>query len=79
MTKNIDEKRWPARSLLAIIQKWKDMGLNPKDVKNNYHSGTDFANNKATQLYQNYQNRLITLNAADFGDLLLHVITIFKK
>ncbi|HIG08536.1 MAG TPA: hypothetical protein EYQ51_02070 [Alphaproteobacteria bacterium] len=76
---NIDEKRWPARSLLSIIQRWKDMGLNPIDVNNAYHSGADFANNQAVKLYQNYQNRLITLNAVDFGDLLLHVITIFKN
>ena len=76
---NIDEKRWPARSLLSIIQRWKDMGLNPIDVKNAFHSGTDFANNQAIKLYKLYQNRLITLNAADFGDLLLHVITIFQR
>ena len=76
---NIDEKRWPARSLLSIIQRWKDMGLNPIDVKDAFHSGTDFANNQAIKLYKLYQNRLLTLNAADFGDLLLHVITIFKK
>ena len=76
---NIDEKRWPARSLLSIIQRWKDMGLNPVDVKDAFHSGTDFANNQAIKLYKLYQNRLITLNAADFGDLLLHVITIFHK
>ena len=76
---NIDEKRWPARSLLSIIQRWKDMGLNPIDVKNAFHSGTDFANNQAIKLYKLYQSRLITLNAADFGDLLLHVITIFQR
>ena len=76
---NIDEKRWPARSLLSIVQRWKDMGLNPINVKNSFHSGTDFANNQAIQLYELYQNRLITLNAVDFGDLLLHVITIFQE
>ena len=76
---NIDEKRWPARSLLSIIQRWKDMGLNPIDVKDAFHSGTEFANNQAIKLYKLYQNRLITLNAADFGDLLLHVITIFQR
>ena len=76
---NIDEKRWPARSILSIIQRWKDMGLNPIDVKDAFHSGTDFANNQAIKLYKLYQNRLLTLNAADFGDLLLHVITIFDK
>tara|TARA_B100000686_G_scaffold353260_1_gene458167 strand:+ start:4445 stop:6625 length:2181 start_codon:yes stop_codon:yes gene_type:complete len=76
---NIDDKRWPARSLLAIIQRWKDMGLNPKDIKNPFHLGTDFANNQSIRLYKIYQQRLITLNAVDFGDLLLHVITIFKE
>ena len=49
---NIDEKRWPARSLLSIIQRWKDMGLNPIDVKDAFNSGTDFANNQAIKLYK---------------------------
>ena len=49
---NIDEKRWPARSMLSIIQRWKDMGLNPIDVKDAFHSGTDFANNQAIKLYK---------------------------
>ena len=52
---NIDEKRWPARSMLSIIQRWKDMGLNPIDVKDAFHSGTDFANNQAIKLYKLYQ------------------------
>ena len=51
---NVDEKRWPARSLLSIIQRWKDMGLNPEDVKDAFHSGTDFANNQAIKLYRLY-------------------------
>ena len=76
---NIDEKRWPARSLLSIIQRWKDMGLKPSEIKDSFHLGTDFANHKSIKLYENYQKRLINLNAADFGDLLLHVITIFKE
>ena len=76
---NIDEKRWPARSLLSIIQRWKDMGLKPNEIKDSFHLGTDFANHKSIKLYEAYQKRLINLNAADFGDLLLHVITIFKE
>ena len=76
---NIDEKRWPARSLLSIIQRWKDMGLKPNEIKDSFHLGTDFANHKSIKLYETYQKRLINLNAADFGDLLLHVITIFKE
>ena len=71
ISKNIDEKRWPARTLLSIIQRWKDSGLNPQDIKKGHYSGSDFANGEAGQLYKFYQERLITLNASDFGDLLL--------
>ena len=76
---NIDEKRWPARSLISIIQRWKDNGLNPEEVEKRFFIGTDFANGEATRLYKLYQERLITLNASDFGDLLLHVINILKN
>ncbi len=72
---NIDEKQWPARALLAIIQRWKDRGLGPEnaDVK----LGGEFAGGRAQALYRAYQLRLIALNAADFGDLLLHCLTLF--
>ena len=78
VSENIDEKRWPARTLLSIIQRWKDSGLNPQDINKSHYSGSDFANGEASQLYKLYQERLITLNASDFGDLLLHVINILK-
>ena len=68
ISENIDEKRWPARTLLSIIQRWKDSGLNPQDVNKSHYSGSDFANGEAAQLYKLYQERLITLNASDFGD-----------
>src|SRR5712691_10514558 len=29
---NIDERRWPARALLGIIERWKDRGLVPEKV-----------------------------------------------
>jgi len=72
---NIDTGRWPARSLLGIIQRWKDRGLTPDKVSTG--EAGDFANGRAVQLYREYQERLATLNAADFGDLLLHNLTIF--
>ena len=78
VSENIDEKRWPARTLLSIIQRWKDSGLNPQDNNKSHYYGSDFANSEASQLYKLYQERLITLNASDFGDLLLHVINILK-
>ncbi len=73
---NIDEKRWPAKVLSNIIQRWKDRGLNPINADKH---GSDFANNKGSHLYGIYQNRLKTLNAVDYGDLLLHNLNIFKK
>ncbi len=71
---NIDDKRWPAKNLSYVIQRWKDKGLNPDNVD---HYGSDFANNKGAILYDTYQRRLKTLNAADYGDLLLQNINIF--
>jgi DNA helicase II / ATP-dependent DNA helicase PcrA len=67
---NIDERRWPARLLLAQIQRWKDRGLGPEKVPANDADG--FAHGRAIDLYRQYQERLITVNAVDFGDLLLH-------
>tara|TARA_E500000178_G_scaffold355766_1_gene429686 strand:- start:1005 stop:3095 length:2091 start_codon:yes stop_codon:yes gene_type:complete len=73
---NVDEKRWPAKNLNFIIQRWKDKGLNPENIDN---YGSDFANNKGSILYETYQNRLRVINAADYGDLLLQNLNIFSK
>ena len=76
-TDNIDEKRWPARALSGRIQRWKDKGLTPDKVP--MGETADFANGRAAALYAEYQERLQTLNAVDFGDLLLHCLTVFTK
>jgi DNA helicase-2/ATP-dependent DNA helicase PcrA len=73
----IDDKKWPARILSGIIQRWKDRGLTPQKVT--AAEGNDFANGKAIQIYAQYQERLAQLNAADFGDLLLHCLTLFQN
>ena len=70
----IDEKRWPARALAALISDWKDRGLTPDKVAD---ARGDYANGKGQGLYKLYQERLKQLNAADFGDLLLHILTLF--
>src|SRR5246500_2552614 len=72
---NIDERRWPARLLLAQIQRWKDRGLSPEKVSSADVGG--FANGRAIDLYRQYQERLATVNAVDFGDLLLHNLNLF--
>ena len=73
---NIDEKRWPARTLAAMIDGWKNRGLAPGDVPQG--EGHGYAFGKGRELYAQYQQRLKDLNAADFGDLLLHVLSILK-
>ncbi len=73
----IDDKRWPARAVLGAIERWKDRGLTPDKVDPN--EAGEFAGGKLAQLYRLYQERLRVLNAADFGDLLLHNLTIFLE
>jgi DNA helicase-2/ATP-dependent DNA helicase PcrA len=72
----VDEKKWPARSILAVIQRWKDRGLTPERVPAG-ESGS-MANGRLLALFEAYQDRLRTLNACDFGDLLLHNLTLFQ-
>src|SRR5689334_4849447 len=65
----LDDKRWPARVLAGLIDGWKNRGLTPDLVPAG--EAATFTNGKGKKLYQAYQERLKTLNAADFGDLLL--------
>src|SRR5262245_46396334 len=74
---NIDERRWPARLLLAQIQRWKDRGLGPEKVPS--ADAGEFAHGRAADLYRQYQERLATVNAVDFGDLLLHNLSLFTR
>ncbi|MPZ11728.1 MAG: AAA family ATPase [Kiloniellaceae bacterium] len=76
-SENVDEKKWPARAMLAIIERWKDRGLTPERVSAG--DAGDFARGRAVELYKAYQERLRTLNACDFGDLLLHNLTLFQS
>ena len=72
---DIDPKRWPPRMIAGVISRWKDRGLPPEKV--GLTEAGDIANGRVRALYRRYQARLITLNAVDFGDLLLHMLYIF--
>ncbi|MBO9432594.1 UvrD-helicase domain-containing protein [Ruegeria sp. R13_0] len=72
---NIDDKRWPARMLAGIIDDWKNRALTPGKVPS---TDAEAFNHKGIELYTQYQGRLRDLNAVDFGDLLLHMVTIFQ-
>ncbi len=73
----IDTKRWAPPALMAMIQRWKDRGLTA-GARHRRPRTRDFANGRARALYAAYQDRLRTLNAADFGDLLLHMTEILR-
>src|SRR5690606_41568345 len=73
----LDDKRWPARQLAMMIDGWKNKGLGPADIPEG--DARAFGNGKGRALYSAYQARLKTLNASDFGDLLLHPIRIFRE
>ncbi|MGB1641316.1 MAG: ATP-dependent helicase [Paracoccaceae bacterium] len=73
---NIDDKRWPARQLAGIIDHWKNRAWLPEKVPTSEASAF---NNLGTELYAQYQMRLRELNAVDFGDLLLHMVSIFQN
>ena len=72
----VDDKRFPARALAACIDRWKNKGLNPADI--DAGESEAYANGKGQHFYRLYQERLKALNACDFGDLLLHVVNIFR-
>ncbi len=73
---DIDDKRYPPRMLAGIIDGWKNKAWTPDKVPTGESGAYD---GKGIDLYAAYQLRLKELNACDFGDLLLHMVTIFQK
>ena len=74
---NIDDKKWPAKGLLSLIDNWKNKGLSPNQISSD--DGDYFANGKGKVLYKKYQDQLKFFNAADFGDLILECIRLFNE
>ncbi|MFZ4120625.1 MAG: ATP-dependent helicase [Caulobacterales bacterium] len=73
----IDEKRFTARALAGVIDSWKNRALKPERVT--AKEAHAWGEGKSIDMYRAYQDRLKILNACDFGDLLLHMITIFQE
>ncbi len=73
---NVDTKKISPKYILAVIDKWKNKGLYPNDVilKKKNPLEKNFL-----EIYKIYQKKLIDLNAADFSDLILHTVKIFKN
>ncbi|MCB1784125.1 MAG: UvrD-helicase domain-containing protein [Alphaproteobacteria bacterium] len=73
----IDTKKWAPKAVISFIDRWKDRGLVPSQAPED--EVRDVADGKLVGLYRKYQERLRAVNACDFGDLLLHMITILKN
>jgi len=71
---NVDDRRWPPRLMMHAIQRWKDRALTPDRIGPS--EAGQLAGGKAARIYKLYQERLHILNAADFGDLILHCVTL---
>lgn len=69
---DVDDKQTPAKMIAILINRWKDKGLKVTQIPLHEHG-------IAKDIYEQYQERLMILNAVDFGDLLLHCLTIFQK
>lgn len=73
---SVDTKKWPPKMCISLIDRWKDRAMTPSQVSND--AGGEIADGKMPVLYKLYQERLRAVNACDFGDLLLHIITILR-
>ncbi len=74
---DIDEKQFPPRLFLSFIDQCKNKGLSPEKVST--QMDLDSIHEKSIEVYKNYQQRLKTLNSADFGDLLMLPLQILKE
>ena len=73
---NIDIKQLAPKFILSIIDRWKNKGFYPDEVVINKN---DIFERTILPLYKIYQQKLLDLNACDFGDLILHVVKILEK
>ena len=70
----VDDRRMPPRMLLSAFDRWKDRGLVPDKVPAD--EAAMVADGRGRELFREYEQRLVALNAVDFGDLLLHNLTL---
>lgn len=73
----VDVKKFMPKTMLEIIERWKDRGLPPESVTHAEQS--EFCEGRALDFYKLYQNKLREMNAVDFGDLLLLPLELFKN
>ena len=73
---NIDAKKISPQFIISTIDKWKNKGLLPEEVKLN---NKDIFDKQILKVYKIYQNKIKDLNSCDFGDLILYCVKLFEK
>ncbi|MDR1908216.1 MAG: UvrD-helicase domain-containing protein [Holosporales bacterium] len=71
----LDEKQYQTKVIMGHIRRWKDRGLFP------WKLGLAMGpiETMSRRIYKEYQERLKTLRALDFGDLLLYCTKLFDE
>lgn len=72
----MDTQQYAPRQVTNLISRWKDNGWLPGEVPAEEFSALG---NFGARLYADYQNRLLALNATDFGDLLLYPLILLTR
>ena len=75
-SENIDVKKISPNYIISVIDKWKNKGWYPLDVE---IKKSEFLERQFLNVYKIYQQKLLDLNACDFGDLILHCVKIFEN
>ncbi len=73
---NIDAKKISPQFIISLIDRWKNKGLLPEEVK---LSKKDIFDNQILKVYKIYQKKIKDLNSCDFGDLILYCVKLFEK
>jgi len=73
---DIDAKKITPQFILSFIDKWKNKGLLPEDIKENKFTGLE---KSIFKVYKIYQSKIRDLNACDFGDLILYCVKLFEN
>jgi DNA helicase-2/ATP-dependent DNA helicase PcrA len=72
----IDAKKITPQFILSFIDKWKNKGLLPEDIKEEKFTGLE---KSIFKVYKIYQSKIRDLNACDFGDLILYCVKLFEN
>lgn len=73
---NYDEKKFPVRSVAAVISEAKNLLLHPEGFA---HQAADYFQQRVVDVYSAYQNKLKSNNALDFDDIILLTVKLFQE